>query len=274
MIHQLTYTNSLGESVTFGGRANPLFYGDADIFNIKQAYKEIGGSIVSFEYETTEMGLMAHVRGATQADIDRIIDVLTYDRRVGQAGTLYAGQSFMRCYVAGTNVTNWHQIEGMADIELTIVSDTPVWVRKVNIELGKHNGESIGAGNYPNNYKRNYLYSAGTSQRLTNPFMLPAKCDITIPGACVSPYVIIGNNRYQVDVTVSAGQLLIIRGYGKRDVIIRHNDGTERSVFANRVRGAGANVFAEIPVGNNVAAWSGSYNVDIAMYEERAYPVW
>ncbi len=34
----------------------------------------------------------------------------------------------------------------------------------------------------------------------------------------------------------------------------------------------GARPFAEIPVGRSVASWSGSYNVEVVMYEERCSP--
>ena len=104
--------------------------------------------------------------------------------------------------------------------------------------------------------------------------MLPCACDIAFAGPCVQPYVIIGGNRYQVRSTVEAGQLLLVRGYGGKDIAIRHSDGTERSAFAQGVREPGANIFAEVPVGDSVASWSGSYNVSVTLYEERTTPWW
>lgn len=274
-IETMRYVNTIGEEVVFGGRGNPLFYGDTDIFDLDMSYRTIGSSITSFDTGIREMSLMAYLRGGSEEDAGRIIRSLVYDARVGTPGTLWAGQSYMKCYISGVKVSEWHYFDGMMNLELTVVADEPAWVRKASATLMRaqdEQGDGIGM-DYPHDFPHNYCYSAGSSVVLENPFRLPAKCDIAFPGPCVRPYVIIGDNRYQVNVTADAGQLVIVRGFGQTpDIVVRHSDGTERSVFPLGVREEGAHIFAEIPVGSHSASWSGAYNIEVTMYEEAPTP--
>ena len=212
------------------------------------------------------------MREGSLGERNRFADVLDYDVRTGQAGTLWAGGSWMRCWIPNRKVSEWEHYDSMAVYECTVLTDRPVWVRQEEIVLAAVEPTDDAGLNYPHDYPHNYAYSAGASARVRNPFMLPCKCDIAFPGPCRDPYVIIGANRYQVKTEVQAGQLLIVRGFGDRGIVLRHSDGTERSAFAAGVREPGANVFAEVPVGSLTAAWSGSYNVSVTLYDERPTP--
>lgn len=254
----LRYVNSKGDAVEFGGSPRKLFWGETDLFGMSAEYQTIGGAVSSWNTPLREMGLKAHLRGGAPGDLDRLIDVVTYDTRANRPGTLWCNGCWMRCWVGGFDLSNYWQAPGeIADLDLVVVSDEPVWVRSVSITLTARKDEPAGGLNFPHNFPHNYLRGTGATAYVENPFQLPAKCDIAIPGPCVSPYVIIGGNRYQVNATVEKGQILFIRGYGERDVVVRHSDGTERSVFDQRVREAGAMPFAEVPVGRHVASWSG-----------------
>lgn len=273
MIRELKYVNSMGEEVVFKGDLSWKF-NDTDIFNIALDYNTIGNSITSFESNTRKFSLAAIMRGGSTEERNRFIDVVSYDSYVLQPGTLYAGDSYMNCYISSVEFSAWYYSDASINADITIVSDTPYWVRKVSQTLTP-SAESTAFGlDYPYDYPYDYMASSDNSSILTNPFMLPAIADITFGGPCVSPYVIIGNNRYQVDATAEKGQLIIIKGMGTKDIVLRGVTGEEQSLFANGLREDGANVFAQIPVGKNSIAWSGAYSVVVDMYEKRRSPFW
>ena len=269
MIETIRYVNSIGEKIAFGEGC--WHYGKTDIFDTSCAHRSIGGRITGFERDIREMSLTVELDGP-EKERGRLADVTAYDVLTGNPGALWANGCSMRCWIPGIAVSDWHQLDDMLTADLTVVSDRPVWVRRASATLESRSGLSAGGLNYPHSYPHNYLYSSGASSALENPFRLPAKCDIYIPGPCTDPYVIIAGNRYQVRGSVERGQLLVIRGFGERGVFVRHSDGTERSVFDRRVTGEGCRPFAEVPPGRSVASWSGAYNVEVVMYEERTSP--
>lgn len=271
MIDKLRYVNNLGEEIVFG--EGPWNFGETDLFDFEAEPVTIGGSIVGFERPMAKNSLTVILDGPEELR-NRLSDVTAYDRAIKKPGTLWAGDGYRKCWVAGLKPDDWYQIGTMYEADLTIVADEAVWVRSVSKTLAPAQ-EKDGSGlDFPFDFEFDFDYSAGTSVVLENPFRLPAKCDIVIPGPCASPYVIIGGNRYQVNTTVEKGSLLIIRGYGERGIFIRSSDGTERSVFRQGVRDDGAHVFAEVPVGKSVAAWVGAYSIEVILYEERDSPWW
>lgn len=265
----IAYENSLGERIAFGEGC--WHYADTDVFDTSQAHRSIGGRITGFDRGIAEMSMKVWLDGPEE-ERRRLADVTSYDVRTGRPGTLWANGCRMSCWIPGIAPKDWYQLEDMYCAELTVVSDDPVWVRTASVTLEARADLEIGGLDYPHDYPHDYLYSSGTSVVIENPFRLPAKCDIYIPGPCTDPYVIIAGNRYQVRGSVDKGQLLVIRGYGDREIVARSSDGTERSLFDRRVTEEGARPFAEVPVGRNVASWSGSYNVEVVMYEERTSP--
>lgn len=275
MIRKLRYVNSRGDEIVFGGKKAPWRFGATDIFNLSSEYSSTGGAITSFSRKIQDRSLLVFMRSGTLAERNRLADVLGYDKSVCQHGTLYAGGSYLKCYAKDVEEADWHYMDGMLTADLTFAIDRPSWIRAESVTLSALKGDAIGGLNYPHDYPHDYLRSADTSTLLRNPFMLPASCDIVFPGPCTEPYVIIGGNRHQVKASADKGQLIIVKGFEQpKDILIRSAAGAERSIFAQGVRDEGAQVFGKIPVGDSVASWSGSYNIEVTMYEERATPWW
>lgn len=274
MIRELKYVNSRGDEVVFSGQSVWKF-SETDIFNLSLDYNTVGNSITSFETTIREFSLAAIMRNGSAAERDRFIDVVSYDSYVLQKGTLYAGNSYMRCYVSAVDVENWYYDDGSENLTIKIVTDEPYWVRKYSKDLISEVIDTTFGKDYPYDYPYDYTVSSSASSVLENPFMLPAVADITFGGPCVSPYVIIAGNRYQVNASASNGELIIIKGFAvAKDIYLKSITGDEQSIFSSGVREDGANVFAEIPVGKNSVAWSGAYNISVDMYEKRRVPAW
>lgn len=274
MIRQVRYVNSRGDEILFAGQSVWRF-GEMDIFNLSLDYNTVGNAITSFETNTREFSLSAIMRGGSIDERNRLIDVVSYDTYTMQKGTLYAGDSYMRCFVSSVDVSGWYYSDASENITLRIVTDEPYWVRKYSKTLTASTADTTFGKDYPHDYPYDYTTSSSASSELINPFMLPAVADITFGGACVTPYVIVGGNRYQVNASAAKGELIIIKGMAvSKDIILRSQTGGEQSIFASGVRRAGANVFAEIPVGRNAVAWSDAYNITFDLYEKRRVPLW
>lgn len=275
MIHDVRYVNSRGDEMIFGGKKNVWRFGKTDIFNIDLDYEETGGTITSFGGGIKKLSMLAVLRRGDLAQRNRLVDVLSYDTRVRAPGTLYAGGSYLKCYMRGIDFEGWNYDDGDLSGEIEFVSDEPVWVRAESQTLMATSLSEYGGLNYPHNFPHNYGYSSGTATKLVNPFMLPCRCDIVFPGPCVNPYVIIAGNRYQVLTTAEKGHLVMVKGFAKSpSITVRAPNGTERNIFSQGVREDGARIFAEVPVGEHIASWSGANNIEVTLYEERWAPLW
>lgn len=274
MIRELKYVNSRGDEIVFSG-ASVWKFGETDIFNLSLDYNTVGNAITSFETNVREFTLEAIMRGGSTDERNRFIDVVSYDTYVLEKGTLYAGESYMRCYISSIEVSNWYYSEASENLSIKIVTDEPYWVRKYSKTLTAETADTAFGKDYPHDYPYDYTASSAASSEIENPFMLPAVADITFGGPCVSPYVIIGGNRYQVNASAAKSELIIIKGMAvSKDVFLKSITGDEQSIFASGVRESGANVFAEIPIGRNAVSWSGAYNITVDMYEKRRVPLW
>ena len=89
----------------------------------------------------------------------------------------------------------------------------------------------------------------------------------------MNPYVIIGDNRYQVDATVPDRGLLVIDGRN-RTIVSYDEYGRSESAFSRGVRSDGANVFANVPAGSSPVSWGGGFGFDVTLVEERSEPAW
>lgn len=244
----------------------------AAILTAEEAIEDLGGDLSKCLLYCTS-GFKTLLRNGTVHDINNFIDVISYDMHVAKPGILRAGESYMYCYISSCELAEYQHIDGYANLSLTVLSDNPVWIRKSIATLTQRTSKPVDGLNYPYNYPYNYLMSNDENASVTNPFQLPAKCNISFSGPCVSPYVIIGRNRYQVlGATASKGQLIIIRGFGTKDIVVKDIDGSETSIFELGVRKQNAHCFAEIPVGENTASWPGTPNIEISIYEERMSP--
>lgn len=278
MIIDITYTNSRGEQVCFGtnrpDKKTVYHFTDTDLFNLKMGYRSIGDTITSMKKEIRQFSISAVMAEGTLEERDRFIDVVAYDLAVNQKGRIQVGNTYMECWINAVEASEWHVTDGHMAFDCTIITDTPVWVRTHIIELMPVLQEDVDGLNYPYDYPHNYNGSSMASWPFKNPFPTPAKCDIVFSGPCVKPYVIIGDNRYEVDENAENGELILIKGYGKKGIYRRSRTGTLRDIFSKGLRQKGASVFAEIPVGKTNAYWNGAYSITITLYEERFTPCW
>jgi hypothetical protein len=102
---------------------------------------------------------------------------------------------------------------------------------------------------------------------------------LVVYGPAVNPYVIVGANRYEVDVSVPDGGRLEIDGRDKTIKTISAT-GDVADCFGKGVRtggqGGGSYVFERLPVSTLPiqVSWDNSFGFDLCWYEEEGEPPW
>lgn len=129
---------------------------------------------------------------------------------------------------------------------------------------------------YPFDYAYDYM-SLTSGSTITPSVLTPSDVRLTIYGAVSNPYVIVGGNRYQVNVNVPAGGYLVVDGREKTITLVLA-DGTRQNVFGAGVRGTGlgggAYIFEPIKGGVQDVQWSGAFGFELAWYEDEGEPPW
>lgn len=104
-------------------------------------------------------------------------------------------------------------------------------------------------------------------------------CDwiMTIYGPAVNPHVQIGGNRIELTGTIPAGAYATINTRS-RTITLTDKNGITTNIFNQGVRGAGRDsgsyCFQPISSGRQLVTWSGSFDFDLSLIEERSDPSW
>lgn len=105
----------------------------------------------------------------------------------------------------------------------------------------------------------------------------PCPVRLVVYGPAVSPYVVVGRNRYEVETNVPEGAHLVVDG-AQRTIVLVGADGTRTDCFAAGVRGTGAGggeyVFEPVRPGEQAVSWDNSFGFDLGWYAEEGEPPW
>ena len=104
-----------------------------------------------------------------------------------------------------------------------------------------------------------------------NPHFTDAKFTLVIYGPVVNPQVIIGEKSYLVNIVLEQGERLEIDSHTRTVTKISKN-GEQVNAFHNREKGK--KFFKKIPPGRQKVVWSGKFDWDLVIYEERSEPRW
>ena len=141
----------------------------------------------------------------------------------------------------------------MVETQLTIVLADGVWRRPTMTHFTPRYDSGTADLDYPYDYPHDFAGMA-LGAEIVNDTSIPQPVKLTIFGPCAQPYVIIGNNRYEVDT------------------------GLVTNCFAQAVRGSGKDsgryVFQPLAPGTQPISWPGGFQFDLTVCEERSEPPW
>lgn len=268
----MAYVNGAGESVEFRADGH-WHYSGGGMRSWSASFDEVGGRVASFTSEPREFEIDAVMDGGDAAERDRAFEVFERDRDAGVPGTLRCNGWELRCWIVGGEPDSWWYDESQMRAVLKVRADDPAWRREETLQFFK---DGAGGGgewlDYPHGYPYDYKMDDRAAQAVS-PFKVACPFRWTVYGPAEDPYVIVAGNRYQVNVSVEDGGLLVVDSV-EGTVTLKTAAGDESSAFADAVRERGANVFAKLPAGTAPLSWSGAFGFDLTYVRERLDPGW
>lgn len=274
MLDKFTYTNHLGEVITFGDF--PYFANHSDLRDYEWKYD---ADITKFERDVVTKTLKVYLVGTEETAINAkntLYEIVEKDVLAMKKGTFKIGDYEMSAYVYGSNKTDYLTSKHVLEVDLMVVTDTPQWKTEMNFPFtASTETEVIEYGrNYTDTRGYNYGYShSQLNARVINDSFYKCGFRMVIWGAVTNPTIKIGDNLYRVDVTIGTGEWLEIISDGTTKTITCHRNGNvKEDCFAKRYKKQ--SVFAKIDTGVNQVEWDNTFAFDVTLLIERSEPKW
>lgn len=276
MIPDIYYVNSQNEKIDF--LEPPYMLQTGNLFDSSWEYEysetSYGGVITTIKKALEERSLTISVLETNEITFEEAMEhlheVLDIDAILQKPGRLYVGDMHTQAYITASEKSEWENDAGYTDIDLTVVIENPIWIREEKYSFYSEGIKSLNNKRYPGRYP--YRYVNGVSgDYIINPYFKDANFKLVIYGPVIKPQVTIGDNTYRVNITLEEKERLEI-DTRERTIVKIKAYGERISAYHNRQKGM--LFFRKIPTGRHYISWTGKFDFDIILYEERSEPRW
>ena len=271
------YVNSNNEKIDL--LEPPYMLQTGELFGYKWNYESKqrlggGGKITNIrkdlEERTLTLSIVNYGVENYEEAIDYLHEITDIDVLKKTPGRLYVGGMYLNCYVTASEKSEWEPEAGYIDVSLTLAVEYPMWVGENPYTFHSFGVSSTDNKRYPGRYP--YRYANGmNSTYIINPHFTNSNFELIIYGPAVNPMVTIGGVPYLVNVILEEDEYLAIDSRSR--TIIKATKNSEReNLYHNRQKGR--NFFRKIGPGRQSISWTGKFDFDLIIYEERGEPKW
>lgn len=271
------YVNSNNEKIDL--LEPPYMLQTGELFGYKWNYESKqrlggGGKITNIrkdlEERTLTLSIVNYGVENYEEAIDYLHEITDIDVLKKTPGRLYVGGMYLNCYVTASEKSEWEPEAGYIDVSLTLAVEYPMWVGENPYTFHSFGVSSTDNKRYPGRYP--YRYANGmNSTYIINPHFTNSNFELIIYGPAVNPMVTIGGVPYLVNVILEEDEYLAIDSRSRTIIKATKNDERE-NLYHNRQKGR--NFFRKIGPGRQSISWTGKFDFDLIIYEERGEPKW
>lgn len=278
MLEQIKFVNHLNESMDWG--KNRIFVQYNDLRDYAWDYSADNDRIAFFTQGVVTKTVPLLICCTSEEDgvalKNQIFELAEKDVLSVKHGKLILGDYYLRCFITGSDKTNYLYRKGYLETSLKITTDYPQWVKETTVSFlinGSDSGETgYNKRNFDYNFDFPFDYSSGMiGKTLNNTGFVSSNFRLIIYGAVSNPAIHIAGHTYQVNYTIEDNEYLIVDSVQKTITLIQRN-GTVINCFNYRNRDS--YIFEKIPVGNNSVTWNGLFGFEVILIDERSEPKW
>ena len=269
----LIYTSSNG--MNFDLKVGPFRTRTADYHNFEwepqTIQQQYGSKVYRFdkpakEYETTltVFGTLEERKkqlNLLHAAFDNDIVTMT-------PGRITHGMYYIECYITSSET---YYDKPWTQNMLQIFCPYPFWRRDIDYHLKVEDVDEYEYLDFPYDFPYDYRAKLPGYANVLNPGIKKADWDMAINGYVLNPIVVIGDMSVGVNALIGAGETLYISS--KNKTVKKVNQyGVETNLFNYRLKAN--SIFEPLPSGDLPVLWSGTFDIDLTVYEERSEPLW
>lgn len=233
--------------------------GARELYSVRRIAREVGARLL------TDRATADTIRRVTDADVAAEIP----------GELVYNNEWHQKAYIIGSELDFVHG--GMVGLSLDILLMDGKWWRLAQQSFYPQTEESdYEYLDFDFDFEFDLHYPPPASE--VNIGALQASpIKLTLYGAAVNPYVIIGDNRYEVDYSIPAGAYVVVDGK-ESTITMTQQNGTTVDLFSYGLRGSGEGggeyIFEPVQPGEQSVSWDNSFGFDLGWYEEEGAPPW
>lgn len=266
----IKYVNHLGEVIEFG--KGDYFINYNDLRDYSWSYDSDNKIITNFTRAVSTKSIPIIICGKNNTALkNKLFEVFEKDVLTSQKGAFWIGDYYYRCYVVESKKSNYLNTKGAATVSVTVVTDEPYWVTETSIIIKPVQNPGTGAKKYPYSYP--YKYAGSGSYAVSNNTLSPVPFIMRIYGPCSDPDVMIGNQKYALNMTINSGEYVTITAFEEQKTIVKTGVHGEKTNCFN-YRDKTVNVFAPIPPGHFNITWDNTFTFELIICDRRSEPPW
>lgn len=235
--------------------------------------RKIGEIVQGFEKDAAEYEITFTVRGALEdrkTFLDEMQDAFETDVLLERPGRIYFGDYYIDGFVTSSETKTSDIAVYYSQNKVKLYCPRPIWTKENPYTFYSYGASSSDNKRYPGRYPFRYANGMNNTH-VQNPHFTDANFTLVIYGPVANPQVIIGDKSYLVNIVLEQGERLEIDSRTRIITKVSKN-GEQFNAFHNREKGK--TFFKKIPPGRQKVVWSGKFDWDLVIYEERSEPRW
>lgn len=273
MLEQLIYTNHQNETFAFG--QDGIFADTHELRNWEWTPKKRNERITGFEHKITKLKLPIKVVRDTAAGVqdalNKLYEVVDADVLANKPGKILIGDYALSGFVSKSAKKDFLTVPEYAKLELTVMTDTPFWVREHRYTFRQGGADEGGTNlDYPFDWLFDYKNEVG-ARSLSSASIWSSNFRLVIYGVVSDPEIRIGGHLYKVMGDIGENEYLTIDS-AKKEIYLTTNVGNRVNRFNDRYRRS--YIFEPIPAGTINVMWDGKFAFDLYLMDERREPKW
>lgn len=266
------YVNGRGEKLDL--LKPPYCLQTGDLFDYDWEYSsksnKIGGFTRRIREKNLTLSILNYSKSSYYEAINHFFETVEVDVINQSPGKLYVGAAYLSCYIITSQKSEWENDMELLDNEITLVTDVPFWIREHPYYFKSSEITSTDNKRYAGKYA--YRYANGlTNTAIINEHYAECNFRLIVYGPCTQPSIYIGGYEYRFNIVLQEGEYLEVDSAAET-VTKYMKSGVKINAFNNR--NFKNSVFQPIQTGRQEVSWSGRFDFDIIMYEERSEPKW
>ncbi len=257
------YESSKGEIVQLNGPTTWIGTGEGLRGNA-WAYSLGSRNATGITREAYKVSLTAWFKD--EAESNRLNTVADYDMYYKTPGTIHYGDWFQRAFISGADASCITKGSHSETLEVLLLDGQ--WGKWNNITLWPTQDDpDVEYLDLPTDVPFDLMPPSGANS-ITNNSSIPSPMRFIFYGPAVNPYILVGKNRYELNLTIPTGAYVIVDGSTwPRTITMVSALGDTVDAFSSGTRGngegSGSYIFEPIQPGHQKIQWSGSFGVDV-----------
>lgn len=239
------------------------------------AEQEIGVDVYGFTKDPKTYQMTLTLRGPLnerKRQLNELTDSWEYDIVNVTPGRIWFGTYYIDCYIKEMSNKVSSTRRNWIDCEIGIYCPYPMWAEEQTKRFwpdSAEKGEAYEFLDYPYDYVYDYSKPSSGTEHWNIDHYRSNNFEMIIYGPCANPRITIAGQVYQVFETLEEREYIVIDSR-KKTIIKYLSNGTRQNIFYKK--NTGSSIFTEIPSGDLLISWSGTFGFDITVFKERSVP--